>query len=317
MENKDRTGMREKKAGDRRERTESQGRMGSRGRMDSQETTDRQQVIHGKDAGEEFDTLLHAALSGREEPPVALNREIINHWEEKEIMKKSGFRKLRTAVALAACIVLGTTATVFAAVQLLNPKQVAEELSDGKLAEAFEGGEGILINETQIDGGYKVTLLGMANGENLSDFTGSAELEHPERSYAVVAIEREDGTPMPAATSDAYMDLSFFMSPLVKGLAPWQFNIASMGGSYSEMERDGVLYRVIECDGVEKFADRGLYLVVSDEAFFNKELFPYDEATGAITAAGDYEGLNVIFNLPIDPAKADPEAAQEYIDSMQ
>ena len=41
-----------------------------------------------------------------------------------------------------------------------------------------------------------------------------------------------------------------------------------------------------------------------------------DEATGLITEAKDFDGLNILFDLPLDPAKADPERAKQYIDSL-
>ncbi len=54
----------------------------------------------------------------------------------------------------------------------------------------------------------------------------------------------------------------FFISPLVKGLEPWQYNIGTMNGSYCEDIVDGIRYRIIQCDDIEIFADRGVYLSV-------------------------------------------------------
>ena len=41
-----------------------------------------------------------------------------------------------------------------------------------------------------------------------------------------------------------------------------------------------------------------------------------DETTGLITESKDYDGLNILFDLPLDPAKADPERAKQYVDSL-
>ena len=45
--------------------------------------------------------------------------------------------------------------------------------------------------------------------------------------------------------------------------------------------------------------------------------FHYDEATGAITAEPDYAGVNLVFDLPLDAAKADPTAAQAFLGEWQ
>jgi len=40
-----------------------------------------------------------------------------------------------------------------------------------------------------------------------------------------------------------------------------------MNGGYAQTVVDGVCYRIAECDNVECFADRKLYLCVMDDAF--------------------------------------------------
>jgi hypothetical protein len=142
---------------------------------------------------------------------------------------------------------------------------------------------------------------------------GSAQEIHPDRTYAVVSIARQDGSKMPDTRDAEYCKVPFFVSPLVKGKKPWQANIASMNGGYSELVVDGVMYRVIECDGLEMFADRGLYLCISDTSFYSIKAFEYDEATGQVTPNKDYKGVNALFELPLNTGNADSERAEEYL----
>lgn len=61
-----------------------------------------------------------------------------------------------------------------------------------------------------------------------------------------------------AATSDPEFGPDpFFISPLIKGQEPWRANIATMNGGYADTVIDGIMYRLIACDQVEIFADRG------------------------------------------------------------
>jgi hypothetical protein len=150
------------------------------------------------------------------------------------------------------------------------------------------------------------------SGEILSERTGSAWELHPNRTYVAVAIENADGTDMTKEYEN-----NFFVSPLIQGLKPWSYNIASMNGSYSEKVVDGVLYRVIECDSIEVFADKKLYLAISDTAFFSREAFDYDEETGHITENTAYEGTNVLFEFELDESKADPVKAEEYLKQLE
>lgn len=87
-------------------------------------------------------------------------------------------------------------------------------------------------------------------------------------------------------------------------------------GGYSEFVIDGIMYRLIECDGVEIFADRGLYLCISTSAFYDINAFNYNEETGEITPSPDYNGANALFNLPFDTAKADHEKAEKYLKEL-
>lgn len=264
---------------------------------------------------EHMDQLLKQALSPTVEPSNSLNNTILNQMKERENMKKFKSRKALVFL-LAATLTLGMAVTAFAAIKFLSPKEIAENIGDQTLAKAFDSKDAIEINESVVSGGYNISLHGLVSGKDLSDFNSSNSDINPERTYAVVSIEKEDGSPMPSTQDADYGQISFFISPLIKGQKPWLYNIASLGGGYSEIVKDGIMYRLIECYNVEIFADRGLYLCVSTSAFYDTNAFNYNEQTGEITPKTDYSGANALFDLPLDVSKANYEEGQKYLDSL-
>lgn len=262
-----------------------------------------------------LDELMKTALASQEEPGEELNRKIIQAWKERPNMKRTVKRKM-TMAATAACVLL-MTVTAAAAARYFTSAQIAQEAGEEIMAEAFKGESAIELNETKEAGDYRFTLLGIASGEALTTSKVSEAIPDLEGTYAVVAIERKDGQPMPSASDEAYSELTFFISPLIQGLKPWQYNIASMNGTYVDIAVDGVLYRLSACDDVVKFADRKLYLCISDTDFFNTEAYVYNEATGEISRNEGYNGINLLFDLPVDTSLADQAAAQEYLKELE
>ena len=88
----------------------------------------------------------------------ALLRDRVRETEKENQMTRKPFGKL--AVLTAAAIAL-LAVSAAAAVLWLTPSQVAEELEDPVLAEAFESEDAVSINETRTAGDYTVTLLGL------------------------------------------------------------------------------------------------------------------------------------------------------------
>lgn len=224
--------------------------------------------------------------------------------ERKEIImtKKNHTVKKITLLAAALLCLIGTT--VFAAVHLLNAGDAASVLGDSKLAQYFRR-QGTVC-ETITDGDYRATVLGIASGKNLSSLNASDWELSGEKTYAVVAVEHSDGSPM------TYDD-EILVTPLIQGLKPWQYNIFTMNGGYTAGIIDGVLYRIIEFDSIEYFADREVYMAVLSEPFLNNQPYSFDEATGKIAAKEDFDGTNILIKLELDSSKADPEKAQEYL----
>ncbi|UNC92281.1 hypothetical protein [Candidatus Contubernalis alkaliaceticus] len=265
---------------------------------------------------DDFDQLLKQSLSPTVEPSEELNRKIINRLKERNKMRNKVPKKMFPAALIATSLIFAMFVTVFAAIHLLNSKQVAEHLGDQTLAQAFDGQDAVEVNELVVSGGYNFTLHGIVSGQGLTDFAVSGQEISPDRTYAVVSIAKQDGSKMTDIQDEEYDEVSFFVSPLIKGQNPWQFNIASMNGGYSEFVIDGVMYRLIDCDGVEIFADRGVYLAISSSNFYDINAFNYNEETGEISLNEDYEGANALFDLPLDITKADPDKAEKYLQQL-
>lgn len=267
-----------------------------------------------------MDDLLKQALSSKTEPAEQLNRRILQQAEERAYMAKQKKKNRIPAAVLAAAftLVIGSTA-VYAGWKYLAPEQVADEVEDQKLMEAFAGPDAVSVNETQESGGFQVTLLGSVAGKHISDYLTQDDQGalKDDMIYTVVAIERADGTPMPDTGDDAYGEEPFYASCYIKGLDPAKYSIVSMGGGYTDFVQDGILYRLLEMDNVEIFADRGIYVGVSSGTFYDSEAYTYDEQTGALRRNEDYPGVNALFTLPLDPSKADPEAADAYLEDLE
>lgn len=219
--------------------------------------------------------------------------------KEKKTMKKVHFRTGLVAAAVAAAL----TVTAAAAVVMLRPRDVAQRAGNEALAAAFESQDAITVNDTKTVGEYDVTLMGLVSGEGLSQVESLPGGVARDKTYAVLAYARTDGT---AITEDV-PDLT--VSPLVEGYAPWQLNAWTLGGGTHTFAQEGVLYYLFECDNVEPFADHTVYLAVYPGTHIppSAELFGFDENTGAISVKGDVS----LFTLPLDKAKADPRKAAE------
>lgn len=156
-----------------------------------------------------------------------------------------------------------------------------------------------------------MTFLGMVSGKGLSQHKVESNGEiRDDRTYFVVAIQREDGVPVDYEKED------FFVSPLIGSQNPSFYNAGSLLGGYGQYVEDGVLYRLLECENIEYFADQNLYLCVTDTTFYQSTQYHWDEQGASIARNEDYDGLNALFELHLDASKADPQKAQELIDDV-
>jgi hypothetical protein len=221
--------------------------------------------------------------------------------------------KKSTVVAAAIAAMLLITTTAFAAWHILTPSEVADRFENPALSAAFDSGAAVNINQSVTSGDYIFTLLAVATGKDITDMPYHSDTVSDERTYAVVAIQKADGTPMPAVSDSDYGSVTFLATPLIKGLAPWQFNAVTMNGGYSATVVDGVEYRIVECDGVTMFADRGLYFAITTDMFINNRTFLFNEDTGEVAINPAHDGASAIFDLPLDRSLADPIKAEQYI----
>lgn len=270
----------------------------------------------------DMEQLLRKALSSKEEPDYWLNQKIIQKMQEKEsetMSKKNRRLRIPAAAMIAAAVIVAGSASAYAAWRYLTPEQVAQTAEDQKLAAAFEGEDAVAVNAVQEYGNYRITLLGIVSGKNLSQYAGWDENGDvlDDRTYVVTAIENADGTPRPDTSEEGYGEDPFFVSPLIEGLNPAIYNSVTMDGGYSEMVEDGIQYRIAECNNVEMFADRQVYLCVNDGSFYNNEAYLYNETSGSIKRNEEYQGVNALFILPLDKSKADKEAADKYVKEFE
>lgn len=266
-----------------------------------------------------LEQLLQQALSPNEEPSYWLNQNILKKAKEREQMGKTYQKRIPATALMAAAVLTVGSLTAVAAWKYLTPDKVAEEVEEVGLAAAFQGEDAISINESQEYGPYKITLLGVVSGANLSKYAmsgGTGEIQR-DRTYVVTAIENKDGSPRPGTNEESYGQDPFFVSPLIKGQDPSFFNAMTMGGGYTEFVQDGIQYRITETDNVQVFADRTLYLAVNSGTFYDNGAYQFDAATGEITRNEAYSGVNALFRLPLDEGKADKEKADAYIKQLE
>jgi len=242
----------------------------------------------------------------------SLSADLVNETQRKLHNKEATSMRLNNKQPLkwAAAIIIGlmlTGVTGLATWQLLTPSEVADEFEQEELRIAFDSEDALHINESITSEGYIFTLKSIVSGEDLTDMRMYMDGDiRNDRTYAVVAIEQEDGTSMVESGS------SFFISPYVHGFAPWQVNIARLGGGHLETFIDGVLYRIVDMENIEIFAERGVYLGIS-LGNFSFEAIDFDDETGEISLNPDFNGSSVLFDLPLDSSLADEERVQEIL----
>lgn len=234
-----------------------------------------------------------------------LNSETANINSNKIcIMRKEFYMRKAVVAAVMAICILALSGTAYAAYKWMNAKQVAESFGENKLAEQFGKSEADVLYEESDK--YRATYLGMVSGEKL--ITGM-EGTDDKKSYIVAAVERKDG-------KDITYDDGIVVSPFVKGINPMKFNIYAMSGGTQSKILDGVLYFIAECDDLEIFADKGVYIAVMDGPNMGTA-YNIDESTGVIKKAANYEGLNMLFEIKLNASKADPEAADKYLKELE
>jgi hypothetical protein len=250
--------------------------------------------------------------------------------EKSDTSKHSNTIRRFSIIAVAAAVIAVSGLGVYAAVTYLTPSEVAEELHYPKLAEQFEiqtsltekgstetTAAAVIAEPISVTSGdYTFTFLGLTSGE---DLTGQFDEAEDGSTYTVVTIENADGTPFDK--DSYYSDMTaegFFVSPLIHGVAPWMGGAAVFKtGGYSENIIDGKIYRIVNCDNIEIFADTGVSLAVSTGRLLDMKAFEYNAETGLTTPNPDFDGSSVVFEIPFDPALGDPVKAAEYWEEFE
>ena len=223
--------------------------------------------------------------------------------EKKEKNNVFPFHQLTKVAVFVLCLLVGT-GTVYAASRLLGVKEIVSELGGEKLAGKFDNlSTNVIVKENDE---YRATYLGEVSGKKLCETDLNAE---EEKTYFVMAIEKKGDEKI------SYDD-KIVVSPFVKGTPPWVFNIYTLGGASASQIVDNVLYCLYECDNLEIFADKGVYLGVMGGAP-SAEKYQFHEDSGEISQNAKYEGLNLLFELDIDPAKANPKKAKKYLEEAE
>ena len=264
-----------------------------------------------------IDELLNKSLIPNDSVNDKLKEGILTRALEIENTKTKNvpFSSLKFRISLALVTLLIFSAAAFTVWKIRTSREVAEHFEDKTLAVAFDSENAWIGNEVQEYGGYKVSLIGLVSGEDISDhLVTSNGNEIREGSYAVVTIEHSDGTPMPDTMDDSYNNEMFLVSPYIEGLDPLFFNIITFGGGgYSAFVENGIQYRLVHMANIEPFANHTIYLGVSEGVFYNRDAYHFDEKSGKISRNEDYTGLNALFILPIDPSKSDTQKAKELL----
>lgn len=230
--------------------------------------------------------------------------------------------RLVAAAAALCCLCAGGVA---AAGHFLAPAQVAQQMEQQDLASLFAGGDAVQVEETQKAGDYTITLLGLTSGANVTEYWSSdwEGTDAPRgRSYAVLAVSRRDGTPMADLDAEA-PDVSVSNSLVSPVLAApdcplMDYNVYTMNGARHDLVEEGVHYILVETDLLEPFADKNpqLVVVLDSTAGISDLLNGYtqDPKTGTIAPKAGMESRCLLFDLPIDESKADPEQAASLRD---
>lgn len=243
--------------------------------------------------------------------------------KEQSPMKRNTWKKAIRTTAIACALALVLSISAIAVSNLLKP---AELPVFPAVARAFqEDPSAILIDESAAIGEHTVHLLGIAHGNAISivDFDGKGPA-NPGSLYVMFAITRNDGAPMEVddlAPEEFGGTMHCQPHFLVSGYHPSELRFGTSGGG---CVIDGVYYLYYEVTNLEAFADHTVYLAFHDphqledvDSDSNRD-DPFVMAEdGSFSFRESYSLPHALFVLPLDPSKADPEAAEEIVRMKQ
>lgn len=224
--------------------------------------------------------------------------------KEHNTMKFKLIRKPAVIAAAAALLAV----SVSAAALWLTPAQVALHHDQPALAQAFESKDALVLNERVEAGDFAVTLLGLVSGSGLTDFEPEADAG---RTYAVVMLNRLDGMPL---ENESFDFIHYTLTPLVAGYSPSVVNNWTLDAFATGFAQDGTYYYLLDTQSLEIFAHRTVYLAFYEDGAPSRDIFAVAQ-DGSISFNPSYEGAQALFTLPLDADKADPEAADAFVEA--
>ena len=232
---------------------------------------------------------------------------------KESAMKKLTAQKHWKVWLVAAALVVLIAFSAVAAVKLLPPKAMIDDLSLNP--NALTAAETGCLE--QRSNGLIFTLEGVTEGKLPAGYTFNGERPADDGcTYAIVSIRSENGTPF-WYTDDktGYHADNFGFTVLVNGFAPngSMFKTDYMHDGYYcyEDAENNVLYWAYDITNALCFADRGVLLQVCDGMTSGPEVLRIDK-NGDFYFDESYTGIRVIFDLNLDAALADPEKAAEW-----
>lgn len=215
--------------------------------------------------------------------------------KEKEFMKKP------VKIVVAAILIIAViSVTAFAVSGLLSARDVAERFGESHVADSFVNQN--YNAETVTDKGYTVSFLGVVKGERFEDENVKADC-----SYFVVSVASADGSELSLADGNP-----LGMSVIIEGYPAWKINTWSLNTNANGTEENGVLYYLYECENLEIFADKNVYLAVYEGFVPGLDIINMKD-NGEFEFVKTYKGFKAMFRIPLDPSKANPEASDEIL----
>ena len=281
---------------------------------------------------DQLDQVLAETLSPEAKLPRGLLEALIRKLPERIVpmakmreRRKASWQKI-AVLAIVATIALSTA--VYAISQWLSPGQVIKQMNQEKqydeLLQIFDQADALSLNQSQDYEDYRFTLLGMASGKDLVKIpflsNGQAKTD---RTYLVGAASRPDGQSLKKdplfSNSDGRPELAFRVAPLINGFSGSELNPAMLNVAFTYLlGEDGRYYFLMESDNLLIFADRGVQMAIYDEEALlpTAELYQLNKESGRHERREDYKGLNLLFDLHLDPKLADHQKAEALLQEL-
>ena len=234
-----------------------------------------------------------------------LSASLRQEMPKKEMLHLSQKQFIRICLVILLLLALLTVVAV-AALRLLAPHEVAEVMGNNVLAAVLRETEEDMEPQSVTDGGYTITLLGLAAGTNIRAPEETAV--DPTHSYAVVALQRVDGQPVTPEENAGLLYL-----PLISGYESARIAPFTMTIGRSAFYQDGVCYNLVDMVDLTAFDDHALWLCVLQTPFPTADVLTMDAREGDPVYTDSYTGLRAMFRLPVESGMADPARAAELL----